>query len=167
MIPDSEYRVIISSVPIATVDLVIFNPDRSKTLVFKRNNKPAQGIFYTLGGRIMKNESPEQALGRICKAEGGIDLDVSNIKFSGYISEVFEDSMYDSINSHCINLYFSYQLDENERVFMDDQHLEYQWVKLSDLKLNSLIHPFAKEKILKAWSGLCDAKEILEEVKRG
>jgi colanic acid biosynthesis protein WcaH len=56
---DQDYRMIIQSVPICTVDLVIFNPEMTQTLLFKRQNKPLQNIYFTAGGRLFKNETLE------------------------------------------------------------------------------------------------------------
>ena len=84
MIPDREYKLIMNSLPIPTVDLIILSPDSTKTLLFLRKNKPAKGFYYTIGGRIIKGESPEDAIVRVADTEAGLNLNVKNVKFTGY-----------------------------------------------------------------------------------
>lgn len=148
MLPDREYKICLESVPICTVDLVIFDPKKEKTLLFLRNNKPAKGLYYTLGGRVFKNESPEEALKRIALAEADLNVDSTKLKFGGYINEVFEDSRYGGVNSHCINLYFVYFLGKDEDINLDDQHGGYKWFKMRDVDEDGSMHKFAKAKIM-------------------
>ena len=51
------YTKILDSVPIITVDIVIFNPEKDKVLLFKRENKPLQIILFPEGNIYNKNLS--------------------------------------------------------------------------------------------------------------
>ncbi len=41
---DEEYFTVMSSLPIPTVDVLLVDEEHSKTLLFKRSNKPVQGV---------------------------------------------------------------------------------------------------------------------------
>ena len=42
--------------PIPTVDVMIFSADCTRTLLFQRRNRPIKDVWYSLGGRLRKNE---------------------------------------------------------------------------------------------------------------
>ena len=83
-----------SHMPIPTVDVMLVNKDRTKTLLFYRSNKPVQHVWYSLGGRINKNERIEDAAGRKIKQEIGVTCD-KPLAFAGIVQEIFTDSMFD------------------------------------------------------------------------
>ena len=60
---DEDYFTVMSNMPIPTVDVLLVDHEHTKTLLFKRSNKPVQHVFYSLGGRIYKNERVEEAAG--------------------------------------------------------------------------------------------------------
>ena len=154
MIPEDIYKTVLDKMPVATVDLIILSPDKTKTLLFLRKNKPAKGFYYTIGGRIIKGESPEDAIIRIADTEAGLNLNVKNVKFTGYMSEIFQDSIFDEINSHCINLYFVYKLNNCEDIALDSQHLTCKWFNIEELKLHKDVHAFVQSKVLTAYDVL-------------
>ena len=54
------FKTIIDNTPLVSVDLIVKH--KGKVLLGKRVNKPAQGYWFTLGGRIFKNESIQSAI---------------------------------------------------------------------------------------------------------
>ena len=61
---NKDYFTVMSNMPIPTVDVLLVDRDATRTLLFKRSNKPVQHVYYSLGGRIYKNERVEVAAGR-------------------------------------------------------------------------------------------------------
>ena len=55
-IEDNLFTEIVGLLPIVTTDLVILNESQEQIFLFKRTNKPAQNLYFTPGGRILKNE---------------------------------------------------------------------------------------------------------------
>lgn len=145
MLPDNLYKEILNDMPIATVDVVIFDEFKN-TLLFRRKNNPAKGFYYTIGGRLLKGENPLEAAFRICKSEAGLNVVKSKLKFKGFINEIFEDSMYPGVKSHCVNIFYALNLNNKNRVKMDDQHSDFTWVKIDDLE-NAKVHLYAITKI--------------------
>jgi len=136
---NEDYSTIIKSVPICTVDIVIFNQDLNKVLLFKRENKPMQGVYFTAGGRLFKNESLEECAVRQAKTELGLDISKSDIKPAGFVNEIFEDSAFGDINYHTLNCFFSYILKPNTELKFDPQHKTFDWFSIDDASLNEFV----------------------------
>lgn len=137
------YIKILDSVPITTVDIVILNKKKDKILLFKRNNDPLKGVYYTPGGRINKNEPLNNAVIRKGKEELNLDLNFNNLKYLGIIEEFFEKSSFESIKVHCINVVYSYILEDNIEINLDQQHENYNWFDVKDQNL----HFYVRQKI--------------------
>lgn len=148
-IPSNIYQEIMNNVPIVTVDLIIFDKTKTKTLLFKRNNKPAKDIYYTLGGRLLKNEALDIAIKRKTKDEINLDLSSMDYHFGGTIQEFFEDSIYENISTHNINFFF-YCILDNVDIKLDNQHENYKWFDINDVT----IYHYVKEKINVSYSKL-------------
>lgn len=142
MISTSDYRKCIELLPILTVDLLIFNKEKTEVMLFKRKNAPLQGEFYSLGGRLHKGEKIEDAILRKAKEEAGLDLKYDDLEFGRFANEMFEDSVYEGVSSHTPNLFFAY-IYNDEGVILDAQHDEFKWFKVDDESL----HFFLQQKI--------------------
>jgi colanic acid biosynthesis protein WcaH len=153
VIPDNLYKDFVDLMPIPTVDVIIFDQD-GKTLLAKRSKKPAKGQLYTVGGRVLKNETRVEAAVRILKNELGVSVEPEALKFEGAIDEIFEDSIYDGVNSHCINSFYSLLVPYSQDLGfeLDSQHDEYQWLGVEELTNSPDIHEIAKQKILSAYN---------------
>lgn len=138
-----DYQTIIQSVAICTVDIVIFNPELTKVLLFKRENKPMQGVYFTAGGRLFKNETLENCAIRQAKQELGLELKMTDLVSAGFINEIFEDSAFGDINYHTVNCFYAYILDPDHSLKLDSQHSIFAWFDVLDQDL----HHFIKQKI--------------------
>lgn len=77
-LPKEQYLQIHQSMPICCVDVVVFIND--KVLLIKRADHPSIGEWWMVGGRVMRNETLQQAAIRIIKKECNLDvLDTSVI----------------------------------------------------------------------------------------
>jgi len=143
LIDNDLYSKILYNVPIVTVDIIIYDKSGTNILLFKRKNEPIKDVYYTIGGRIMKNESLNNASQRKLKEEIGVTN--VNLTYCGVIEEIFPNSMYDKISSHCINFLYKYVLDDynNVEIKLDCQHSEYKWFSIQDKEL----HPYITKKI--------------------
>lgn len=148
---DAAYRSVLEFMPIATCDVVVLNPSRNATLLCKRTNKPVQGVWYTLGGRLLKNESLAACAARKLRAELGLRVDPSRLRLAGAVEEVFTDSAFDGVNSHCVNTVFALVLTEAEEAaqrrqgaLLDGQHSQVRWVARADF---ASTHEFVQAKL--------------------
>ena len=67
MLDDQIFKTVVDSAPLISIDILIKKDN--KILLGKRINKPAQGYFFSIGGRINKNETIDNALARVALNE--------------------------------------------------------------------------------------------------
>jgi ADP-ribose pyrophosphatase YjhB (NUDIX family) len=137
------HKLCLKSVPIVSVDVVILNHRRDKVLLFKRNNKPLAGAFYTLGGRTLKNESIADTAIRKLKEEASLVIAKGDLFLGGIMEEFFEDSIYKGVKTHNVNIFFGYIASKNLRIRIDRQHSQYQWIDIT----SEDIHPHVRYKV--------------------
>ena len=143
-IPDEDYQKIMQTMPIPTVDIVIFHPDKTKVLLFLRKNKPAQGYYYALGGRIIKGESLTESALRKAKEELHLTLEENDLIFGGVIDEFFDDSRFLDIPMHSLNIFFGYILRDENHITLDKTQFETtKWFERDDVTL----HPYMRQKL--------------------
>ena len=135
------FKTIINNTPLISVDLIVKN--RDKVLLGKRVNKPAQGYWFTLGGRVLKNESIERAIERIKKDELGIIVDC-NPKFLGVFEHLYEDSIFEGVSTHYLNLGYELEVSSLEDL-PTEQHDDYRWFGLEELMQSSEVHHYVKD----------------------
>ena len=137
-----RYREAMQELPLVTVDIIFFNPGKTKTLLGKRTNEPYTGDWYSFGGRLYKNEEFVDAAVRIAKKETGISLSSSELTFVGVLNEISDTSRFEGINYHAVDVYFGCTIEE-QAVVLDDQHSEAKWFDVSDPTL----HPNIRTRI--------------------
>ena len=149
------FKTIIDNTPLVSVDLIVkYN---GKVLLGKRVNKPAQGYWFTLGGRVLKNESIESAIQRIGKLELGITLD-SNPKFIGVFEHLYDDSIFDAVSTHYVNLAYEIEVSSLEDL-PTDQHNDYRWFGLEELIQSDEVHKYVKDYFTKQKGTIPQLKE--------
>ena len=150
-LPDEIYKTCLASVPIVSVDVVILNHAKTKILLFKRNNKPLDGIFYTIGGRTLKDESIVDTAVRKLKDEACITVSKRKLFLGGIIEEFFEDSIYQDVKTHNLNIFFGYVAPKCFSIKLDSQHSQYQWFDITAQDL----HPYILQRINLILSNNC------------
>lgn len=146
-IPDTVYNEILANVPIVCVDLVIVK--ENKVFLIKRKNKPSEGVYWVQGGRMNKNESPEDCGLRKAAAELNIPIEKIKItKYLGTFSTEFNDSEQGS-PSHTVNITFQAELSDVSPSF-DQDHSDGKWFAIDgrmpdELKNNYSHHPYIKD----------------------
>ena len=82
ILSDKEYRELMRIAPIITVDVLLFNKDLKKILLFKRKNDPLKNKYYSCGGRLLKNEGFTDCALRKLKEETGLKINKNNLRFN-------------------------------------------------------------------------------------
>ncbi len=144
-----HYKMVTEYSPICTIDIVFINPERTETLLGKRNNEPVANIFYTFGGRLYKNEDFLNAACRIAKQETGLSLSPSGLVFAGVLNEIHENSKFPGINYHAVDIYFGYII-KKQTIVLDAQHSEARWIDVNDQTL----HPNVSARVAEALRAL-------------
>lgn len=141
MLEDTTFKTILNSTPLISIDILVMK--NGKVLLGKRSNKPAQGYFFSTGGRIYKNETIYNAMSRIAFNELNIELK-STPKFIGVFEHFYDDSIYENISTHYVNIAYEYEIEEIPDL-PNEQHSEYKWFTVSELLENKLVHKYTKD----------------------
>ncbi len=135
------FKTVIEHTPLVSVDLIVKH--NGKVLLGKRVNKPAQGYWFTLGGRVLKNEPIQSAILRIAKLELGI-IPQNNPKFIGVFEHLYDDSIFDDVSTHYVNLGYEIEVSGLDDL-PKDQHNEYRWFGLEELIHSDEVHTYVKD----------------------
>lgn len=137
-----KYRELLNITPVCTVDVLFFNKEKTKTLLFRRVNKPVKGVYFSIGGRLLKGEKMIDAAVRQAKREVGISIKKSQLVFGGVQEEIHRTSIFNNVSYHAVDIFYGYILNK-EVIKLDYQHSDYDWFSVTDKTL----HPFIKSKI--------------------
>jgi ADP-ribose pyrophosphatase YjhB (NUDIX family) len=139
-IPDEIYQTVRQSMPIACVDLIVFNPAHDILLV-RRTNEPACGQWWLPGGRIHFGETREAAVQRQLRTECG--LDVSSLEELWTVDVILPIERTSHV-SHGITTVYSVVAKAPCEVTLDLQASEFEWRPLADWRKESL-HPVVQK----------------------
>ena len=136
MLPFEDFKRVVRDTPLISIDLVIAD-ESGRVLVGRRLNDPARGFWFVPGGRVNKNESLDEAFGRLTRVEIGQELSRSSAKFLG-VYEHFYDVDFtgdDSLSgTHYVVLAYQVELNSNDLSLpLDEQHDGYRWIGRSEL----------------------------------
>jgi len=109
MLDGQIFKTIVNLAPLVSIDIL---PKKdNKFLLGRRANKPAQGYFFSTGGRINKNESIDNAMARVALNELNLRLKYKP-KFIGVFEHFYDDSIYKDVSTHYVNLAYEYEVKE-------------------------------------------------------
>ena len=141
MLDDQIFKTVVDSAPLISIDILIKKDN--KVLLGRRVNKPAQGYFFSIGGRINKNETIDNAMARVALNELNIDLKYTP-EFIGVFEHFYDDSMYGNVSTHYVNLAYEYEV-KGVQNLPTDQHSEYQWFSIEELLNSDQVHLYVKD----------------------
>ena len=141
MLGDLTFKTIVDSVPIISIDILLKKDN--KFLLGRRVNKPAQGYFFSPGGRINKNESIYNAMTRIVSIELNIELRFIP-KFIGVFEHFYDDSIYKNLSTHYVDLAYEYEVKDIPDL-PTEQHSEYKWFTIEELLESRQVHEYTKD----------------------
>ena len=141
MLDDVTFKTIIDSAPLISIDILARK--NNKVLLGKRVNKPAQGYYFSTGGRVNKNETIDSAMGRIAKNELNIELKTTP-KFIGVFEHFYDDGIYQEVSTHYVNLAYEYEVKEISKL-PTEQHSKYKWFTVNELLESKQVHKYVKD----------------------
>ncbi len=144
-IEDIIFKEIIDHTPLVSLDLVVKN--KGKVLLGKRINKPAKGYWFTIGGRILKDEKITNTIRRIAREELDTALSTSP-KFIGVFEHLYDDSIYEGVSTHYVNLVYEAEIDDLPNL-PNDQHNAYRWFSIRELLESDSVHKYIKDIFMK------------------
>jgi colanic acid biosynthesis protein WcaH len=142
---DSDtFKTVVANTPLVSIDLVVRN-SMGEFLLGHRTNRPARGYWFAPGGRILKNESLDQAFNRISEAELGKTFKRGSAKLLGVYEHFYRDSSFgidgDAPDTHYVVLGYLLEVQEPSCLTPPpEQHDSYRWWTASQIKENADVH---------------------------
>lgn len=134
------YAECLKHLPICCVDILLFNTEKTKVLLCKRNNEPLKDVYFSTGGRLQKGEELKDCAVRKAREELGVDIKKEQLLDGGVISEIYPNSSFgDNIGYHAITVYFGYVVPENTPLHLDSQHADHKWFDIHDRSINDCV----------------------------
>jgi colanic acid biosynthesis protein WcaH len=142
MLEKETFKTVVKNTPLVSIDLCIVC-DR-QILLGKRKNNPLKGVFFTPGGRILKNEAHIDCLKRVARSELGLILDnLKQAKLMGAWDHFYENSVFgEEVSTHYVNLPHCIYYDERPEILIDDQHDTFEWFDLSKVANGNNFHKY-------------------------
>jgi len=109
MLDNQIFKTVVDSTPLISIDILMKKDN--KILLGRRINKPAQGYFFSIGGKINKNETIDNAMARVALNELNIELN-SVPKFIGVFEHFYDDSIYKDVSTHYVNIAYEYEVEK-------------------------------------------------------
>lgn len=133
-----------AALPLVSIDFVVY-AKTGRVLLGLRNNAPAQGFWFTPGGRIRKNESHQLAMQRILTDELGQSIDLlEKALLMGVWDHFYSDSAFSHrISTHYVNLPYLLAVEKEFLPSHEPQHSQWMWVNVEDALCRTEIHPYA------------------------
>lgn len=143
-----------ASLPLVSIDFCLLRPGVASTelLLGLRNNRPAQGWWFTPGGRIRKNEPLANASDRIALDEMNLpSTALTRARLMGAWDHFYPDSAFDTeVSTHYVNLPHWLLLSAAEADALtlpqgpDQQHSRWQWQPLDKSVRDEAVHPYVR-----------------------
>lgn len=144
--PDS-FEKVISWTPLISIDLLLVN-QANQVLLGKRINEPAKGYWFVPGGRILKDESIENAFLRISMNELGKEVDIKKAKFKGVYQHFYNNSFFscdsNPVSTHYVTIAMSLEFNWNIEQLPITQHAKYKWISIPRLLEDDEVHKHTK-----------------------
>lgn len=159
-----EFAYVIERTSLISVDVLLFNTE-GRILLGRRIHEPAKNSWFTLGGRVYKNESLEDAIRRILSAEVAVptrDISLFTSKLHGVYRHKYETNFLEKskkFGTDYVNFAYSLHVAEcyeTEHVRSleelkgigdldkDEQHCAFRWFSIEDIMKDNNVHPYVK-----------------------
>ena len=135
--------------PVVCIDAIIMN-NKGQYLLIKRKNEPLKGDYWVPGGRLLKNETLNDAVLRKVKEELGIESHV--VMPIGVYEDFFDKSPLNPENGlHTISIVYLI-IAGSENICIDEQSDDWGW-------FDELPERLKKMTTLNTLSGLLNRKK--------
>ena len=163
-LPAADFVAACAALPLVSVDLYVTQrvAHQHCLLLGLRNNRPAQGCWFTPGGRVHKGETVPQALARVALEELGCTLEHAQApRLLGVWDHIYPDSAFNpNAGTHYVNLAYTLALPHLDVALLpanttaDVQHSQWRWLPLHQLATAPEVHPYVKQTAEALWAGL-------------
>lgn len=144
MLDAKTFKTVIENAALASIDICLVCG--SQVLLGQRTNEPLKDEWFTLGGRMHKNEAWQDALLRVTEVEFGLsDIAVEDFSLMGVWDHFYINSAVDQgVSTHYVNLPHYVEFKSKPQIASDDQHDEFKWFNLSVISNDEKSHPYMR-----------------------
>lgn len=154
----ADFATACSALPLVSVDVYVTRQvgPTCTLLLGLRNNRPAQGWWFTPGGRVRKGETVPKALERVACEELGLPAQaIAPASLLGVWDHTYPDSAFNpQASTHYVNLAYALALPDlcinrlptsgAPGALSDAQHSQWRWHLLHEVASATDIHTFVK-----------------------
>jgi colanic acid biosynthesis protein WcaH len=142
---DEEFLQVIKNAPLVSVDLIVRNPRDEIFLAF-RKNQPAKGYWFVPGGRILKDETIDNAFQRIVETDLRVHKDFKDADFLGVFEHFYQENRFETADfgTHYVVLAYEINVSETLELSGTNEHAAHKWSSVSDLLSDAEVHPNTK-----------------------
>jgi len=138
----TDFKTIVKFTPLISIDLIVRDIEGS-VLLGKRTNRPAKGFWFVPGGRVLKDESFENAFQRLIKEELGLDNVAAT--FKGIYQHFYDDNFSEeNFSTHYLVLAYEITFKGDLSSLPLEQHSKYKWFVEKDLVESEQVHKHSK-----------------------
>ena len=138
----SDFKTIVKSTPLVSIDLIVLDSE-ANVLLGKRTNRPAKGFWFVPGGRVLKDESFENAFKRLIKEELGLDNVAAT--FKGIYQHFYDDNFSEeNFSTHYLVLAYEITFKGDLASLPLEQHSKYKWFAEKELIESEQVHKHSK-----------------------
>ncbi|MEZ8990151.1 GDP-mannose mannosyl hydrolase [Vibrio breoganii] len=142
------FKTVVASTPLVSIDLIVKNK-HGEVLLGERINRPAKAYWFVPGGRILKDESFENAFSRLTSIELGKEYKLQDAKFLGPYQHFYSDNFSGSgFSTHYVVLGYELVIDIDINELPDEQHEAYQWWSVKELLNSDRVHQNTKDYLI-------------------
>lgn len=143
-----EFSKLVAIAPLISIDLVVTN-EQGEILLGKRHNKPAQNFWFVPGGRILKNETIDNAFKRLTFDELGISIPRNEANFLNVHEHFYSDSCFGEglidPTTHYIVLAYALVINQLQLTKLpNSQHSFFRWWSKQDAIASDEVHTHSK-----------------------
>ncbi|OTP70473.1 GDP-mannose mannosyl hydrolase [Caballeronia sordidicola] len=143
---EADFLDVVRLTPLVSIDLIVTDGNR-RVLLGQRRNRPAQGMWFVPGGRVMKGETLDTAFTRVVRDELGIaSVQRSASRLFGVFEHHYDDNFAGvaDIKTHYVVLAYSITLGGAVPIGRFVQHSGYAWLLPTEVLSRDDVHPNAK-----------------------
>lgn len=140
-IDEDDYKTIVKNNIIPTCDIICITKDK-KILLCLRNNEPLKWVYYIPWWRRYKNEKIIDSARRKADEEIGLNIDNTRLFFLWVYDDIYDNSVFEWISTHCETITFVYQIndDEIQSIKIDNQHSDFKFFSIYDTWLHKQVY---------------------------
>lgn len=146
--PADVFKTVVGATPLVSIDLICQRADGC-VLLGQRVNRPAQGTWFVPGGRIVKNETLDDAFARLTREELGVALPRTQARLLGVYEHFYDDSVFGPVgeapSTHYVVLGYALTLPDGfGHQLPEQQHTAYRWQSPADVLAACDVHANTK-----------------------